>query len=451
MHFTSLTFADEIGSHAYLLELGGTRIILDCGIHPKKTGYETLPDIRDLKPNSIDAILISHAHLDHIGGLPFLHRDQEDATVVMSKPTHMVGKALLHNSVNVMKAQRQELGVNEYPLFTHREIDEMSKSWNRRNIGQRFRIDPNQADAPVTCEFYPAGHVLGAVGISVSYRDHHIFYTGDMHFEDQTLSVAADFPDEDIDTLIVETTRGDQERPAEYTRENEKLRLGDTIAETFDRGGAVLIPVFALGKTQETLLMLHELMLEGVIPDNTPIHIGGLSTKMTMLTDTIGDEWPRRHGDMKLLEDLPMLRPLERGKPIPGSRPGHIYLYSSGMMTEHTVSHVFARHILPNHKNSLLFVGYCDPDSPAGQIQQAATGDVVTLEGKKVQLNCQVERFDFSGHAPRDQILDYIQRVNARRVILIHGDGPARQWFANQLADSDSEVIIPTGGDKIAL
>ena len=451
MYFTSLTHADDIGSHAYLLDLGGTRIILDCGIHPKKAGYTTLPDIRGLEPDSIDSILISHAHLDHIGGLPFLFRAHKEAMVVMSKPTFLVGKALLHNSVNVMKSQRLELGVEESPLFSHREIDEFSRSWNRRTIGQRFRIDPSHAESPVTCEFHPAGHVLGAVGISISYRDHNIFYTGDIHFEDQTLSVGAKLPEEGIDTLIVETTRGAQERDPDYTREKEKLRLGETIAGAFDRGGSALIPVFALGKTQETLLMLHELMGEGVIPRDTPIHIGGLSTKMTMLTDKIGDEWPRRHSDMELLEDLPTLRPLERGKQIPGARPGHIYLYSSGMMSEHTVSHVFAKYILPSSKNAVLFVGYCDPDSPAGKIQASEDGDIIVLEGKKIQLKCKVERFDFSGHSPRNQILDYIRRVNPSKVLLVHGDTPARQWFAEELADDDFEVIIPPDGERLAL
>ena len=449
--FTSLTRSDEIGSHAYLLEFGKTRVVVDAGIHPIKVGYETLPDFEDLTPGSLDAILISHAHLDHLGGLPPLQRDHPEATIVMSDPTKLVGKALLHNSVNVMKAQKSEQNVTEYPLFTHREVDSMASDWVTRRPGQRFRIDPLHGDSPVTCELYPAGHVLGAVAISMSYRDHHILYSGDIHFEDQSLSRAADLPTENIDTLIIETTRGDQARPENYTREGEKLRFGETIAAAFSRHGSVLVPVFALGKTQETLLMLHELMLEGVIPGDTPIHIGGLSTKMTMLTDKIGDSWRRRHPEMKLLEDLPTLRELERGAELPGARPGHIYLYSSGMMTEHTISHRFAGQILPHSSNALLFVGYADPDSPGGKILAADPGDMISLGNRTVPLACEVEKFDFSGHAPRQQLLDYIVKLSPQRAILVHGDTPARNWFAEQLEGFPTEAIVPGAGDKISL
>ncbi|NNE94372.1 MAG: MBL fold metallo-hydrolase [Verrucomicrobiales bacterium] len=444
MFFTSLANPDEIGSHSYLFELGGTRVILDAGIHPKKAGYTTLPAFDLIEQDSVDGIIISHAHLDHLGSLPVLFRNQRHAAVVMTEPTAELGKALLHNSVNVMKAQKAELGVIEYPFFSHRELDEMYKFWLTRRPGQQFRIENEHdtASESVVCEMFFAGHVLGAVGVQMKCRDRTIFYTGDVHFEDQTLSRGADFPESGIDTLIIETTRGDHARDPDYTREAERNRMGEAAAAALNRGGSVLIPVFALGKTQEVVLMLHELMQAGILPGDTPIHIGGLSTKMTHLVDKLVGRWPRGHEEIELLADLPNLRLLEKGSVELNCQPGRIYCYSSGMMTEHTVSHRFAPKILSDERNALLFVGYADPDSPAGRIQSG---------NSEFPVRCPVERFDFSGHAPRDQLLDYIRRVNPKRVILVHGDAPARAWFADQLADSEMEVMIPETGKKINL
>src|SRR5690606_37345945 len=120
------------------------------------------------------------------------------------------------------------------------------------------------------------------------------FYTGDVHFEDQTLVRGAEFPVEKFDAMAIETTRGDHQRDPGYSRAAEQRRLGEAINRTLDRGGAVLIPVFAFGKTQELLLMLRELIDANVIPP-VPVHIGGLSTRMTQIADRFSHDPGRNH------------------------------------------------------------------------------------------------------------------------------------------------------------
>ena len=136
-------------------------------------------------------------------------------------------------------------------------------------------------------------------------------------------------------------------------------------------------------------------------------------------------------------------------------KPRRIYALSSGMMTEHTLSNVFARRMLADPRHAILFVGYADPDSPAGRLRAAAAGEMVTLneDAPPVERRCQVEVFDFSAHSQRDDILSYIRRLKPKKVVLVHGDPPAIAWFQRTLAveEPGMEVIVPPPGVAIEL
>ncbi|MEM6915214.1 MAG: MBL fold metallo-hydrolase [Verrucomicrobiota bacterium] len=452
MLFKNLARYPDIGSNSYLLDIGKTRIVLDAGTHPKHTGRDTLPRFEEIEPDSVDAIFVSHPHLDHIGGLPVLMQQQISAAVAMTEATRESGAALLHNSVNVMQSQKEELNEPSYPLYSHRRVNEYERLWFAREVGEVFSV--GSVDR-VECEFFPAGHVQGAVGIRIEGADHRVFYTGDVHFEDQTLTRAARFPTEGIDTLIIETTRGGYERDPSYTREREKARLGESIRKTLERGGSVLVPVFAFGKTQEFLLMLQELRQAGEIPV-VPVHIGGLSTRMSQIADQFADSDERLHSGTRLLEDFEDLHILPRGHLEPEFHPGRIYALSSGMMSEHTVSNRFARHILRSELNSLIFVGYADSETPAGKIIASGQGGRVQMDEKNAHesvIHCEVHRFDFSGHAPRDQIADYAHSCSPKNVILVHGDPEARNWFLDELTRRlpESRILVPKPGEEISL
>lgn len=457
MHFQSFARGEiDVGAHCYLLEMGGARVILDAGTHPQHDGYDTLPRLEDLPDEDLDGIVVTHAHHDHIGALPVLCRHDPHAPVYATGETFDIGEAMLHNSVNVMKSQRRELGIGAYPLYTHREIDEISRSWLPRKFGQRFALGPGGG---LSGSLLPAGHVLGAAGALFRDAAHSVFYTGDVHFEDQTLCAAADFSaleGEPLDALIIETTRGDSERRPDYSRESEIERLVAAIAETLDQGGSVLLPVFALGKTQELLLILHQAIESGRLP-SVPVHIGGLSTKITKLFDQLSDHVRRHHRGFRILDHFPELVIPRRKDPLPPYEPGRIYAISSGMMSENTVSNRFAHHFLPNPDNSILFVGYADPGTPGGRILAAEPGEKVSLNdrgsGRRLPVDCRVEKFDFSGHAPREQLLEFIVKSDPKHVLLVHGDEPARQWFADRIGEQKPgmRVTIPTPGEKIAL
>ncbi|MEM7145254.1 MAG: MBL fold metallo-hydrolase, partial [Verrucomicrobiota bacterium] len=439
--FQSLTRQNEIGANSYLLSLGDNRIVLDSGLHPRETGNDALPNFSLLNDTHVDGIVVTHPHLDHVGSLPVLQRRHHHSKVFLTHPTADLTEAMLHNSVSVMTSQREQLEIREYPLFTHKEIDQIQSAWEIRAPDRPFPIG-NHGD-PVECEFYDAGHVLGSVGTMFRHNDLKVFYTGDVHFEDQTLSRQAAFPEGPVDVVITETTRGDSPRPADYSRSSESTRFAEAINATIQRGGSVLIPVFALGKTQEILTLIHELRSRGEIPANAPVFIGGLSTKMTTIYDAHAQSARRHHPGFKILDDMELLLTLPRQRrrrrdkrPAPPEpSPGCIYALSSGMVTENTVSNAFARNLLPDPRHSILFVGYADPETPGGKILDAQHGDLITLHPDEppVLLGARVEKFDFSGHAPRDHIVDAIDRLSPKKILLVHGDPSSLEWTAQEL------------------
>ena len=450
MRFRNLTRRREIGANSYLLESGQHRIVLDSGMDPKNVGFDAMPDFGPLPLNSADAIIVTHAHHDHIGSVPVLQRRQEKTSVFMTEPTGEVGSAMLHNSVNVMMKQREEHSINEYPLFTHRELDDIRAQWIYRDYDKPFEI-PNTG---MKASFHDAGHIIGSAGVLIRENGNSLFYTGDVNFESQTIAQAADFPMENIDVMIMETTRGDHVRRADYTRRSEKEKLASVIRETWEGGGSVLIPVFALGKTQEVLLMLHELYEQDLIPE-MPVFIGGLSTKITVLYDHYANRTRRHYPGFHLLEDIEMLvAPRKRRREI-NYQPRSIYALSSGMMTEQTTSNQFAWKVLDNPKNTICFVGYCDPDSPGGKIRSAKPGEMIKLDAKlpAAQLKCRVESFDFSAHATRETICDYAEKVRPKKMLLVHGDESAQIWFQNRFRETlpECEVIRPSMHEPIEL
>jgi len=449
-----LTRQTEIGANSYFLELDGKKLVLDAGLHPKRVGDAALPNYRSIPDGSLDAILISHAHQDHIGSLPVLMRRQPQARVFMTHATAKLSDVMLHNSVNVMSRQRDELKIPTYPLFTHREADHASELWQSVGFRQYWSVEGERVPRPdhdSTFEMYDSGHILGSAGILFRAEGKKVFYTGDVNFLEQTLMRGADFPEEDIDILIIETTRGDRALAAGYTRKAEEQRFLTAIDEAFNKGGSILVPVFALGKTQEILTMLHLFKRHGEL-QHVPIYIGGLSTKVTIVHDQLASQAPRQYEGLQLLDSVgPHVL---SSRDIQSTQIGRrrIYALSSGMMTEKTLSNQLAERFLIDPRQSVLFVGYADPESPGGRLKAARMGDLVQLDDglPSQRLACQVSDFDFSAHAPREVLFDYIRKLSPKIVILVHGDPPAVSWFKSRIATELPEVqtVIPEPGKE---
>ena len=458
MKFLNLTRRTEIGANSYYLEIGGHRLVLDCGMHPKNTGEDALPYLKAIAGRDIEAILISHAHQDHIGTLPLIMRRFPSARVFMTEATAEVGSVLLHNSVNVMTRQREEVGEASYPLFTHRETDRASERWRRCPLRQRISIAgeraPQREREALTFEFFEAGHVLGSAGILVRAEGKTVFYTGDVNFDDQTIMQAAVFTEEKIDVLIMECTRGDHAKPGGWTRAGEERRFAEALESAFERGACVLIPVFALGKTQEILAMLYKFRRHRLLPE-FPIYIGGLSSKFTDIYDRRAHTTRRQLPRLQLMrEAAPFILNDETVRDAP-LRAGRAYVLSSGMMIPNTLSNVLARRLIENPQHSIFFVGYANPESPAGLLREAGKGGEVALDPDKPpqRVRCNIEQFQFSAHATREGLIEYARKISPRKIVLVHGDPPAVEWMRATLVAElpNTDVIVPTPGEEIGL
>lgn len=454
--FTNLTRSNEIGANCYFLQLGDKGILLDAGMHPKAEGWNATPNLDYLRQHQADAILLTHAHHDHTGSLPLVMSYQQDAKVFMSEATHRMAEALLHNSVNVMKRQREELGISEYPLYTHIDIDKCVKLWQACHLGDRWSLQgfPSRMEEEVWFRFHHAGHIMGSVAVEIHHPGGSILYTGDINFSDQTILKKACLPETGIDTLIIETTRGSNPTPPDHTRAKIVERLIDSINATFDNGGAVMIPVFAMGKCQEVLTILHQAHESGALQD-CKIFIGGLSKTFSFIYDRTIDFDQRHQPAVPIMEDI---KPeIMDGRTASTMKPKcrHIYLISSGMMSENTLSNLLAQRMLARERDAILFVGYADPESPAGRLRATPRGQRVVISEKAGDqpVLCKVDYFDLTAHANREDLLNYILTLNPRTCLLVHGDKPALEWFQHELQNRrpKMDVLIPKSGEEISL
>jgi Cft2 family RNA processing exonuclease len=456
MRFTNLTRGAGIGSNCYRLDLPEGTVILDCGMHPEHVGHDSTPMLEELENGSVRSTILTHAHQDHVGCLPLLQSRQPGMPVLMTAGTARIADVMLHNSVNVMIRQQEELKLTDYPLSSHRAIEMAARSWQYCPLERPVNLDGERSTeiSGTTVTFHDAGHILGSTGVMIRSEGKKFFYTGDVNFEDQTIQSGASFPEEPVDVLLMETTRGDAPLPEGFTRVNEEERFAKAVAAALEEGASVTIPVFALGKTQEVMAMLWKMQRERIIPP-TPIYIGGLGSKITAVYDGMASQVPRRFPKLQLMNEVAPY--VAGGKEIQSLNPRKraIYALSSGMMTENTLSNIFAKKVLPDPSQYLFFVGYADPNSPAGHVRNATPGSNVQLtsNGAPVPFHCHRDIFTFSAHARREDLLAYAIKVNPKTVLLVHGDDPAIEWFKRELyaALPGTKVIAPPPGQEIEL
>jgi len=440
--FLSLGGAGKIGASCFYLNIGGAGIILDCGMHPQKVGLEALPNFDLIKDLSVDYVLISHAHQDHLSALPYLVKKHPYIKIITTPQTRALAELTLHDSVEILKKQLTE--EDKLNVYSHDEIDLLIQSIEYKSYNENFIVGNvfNLDDDSINVRFLDAGHILGSASIFLEYKGEKIFYTGDVNLKNQKLLKGAILPKEEIDVLILETTYGATDSSTISDWKEEELRFTKSVNQIINDGGSILIPVFSLGKMQEIISLLWSLMQQNKIT-TVDIYSGGIADKISKVYDynrfvvnMIDPEFEIKSIPGKNLYDVERVESFLKSPCI--------VLASSGMMIEGTASFNLAKHWIKHSKSAIFTVGYMEKNTPGYKIANVSTGEKIKLSeaGDGEEVKCIIKQFRFSAHSRREDLLKIVKKLKPKKVILVHGDPPAIDWMGAAILKDDKNIKV---------
>ncbi len=409
-----------------MLSTPETKVLIDCGVNvgsdDNATPYLYIPEVSPI--SQIDAVVLTHAHLDHSGLIPLLYKYGYEGPVYCTPPTRDLMALLQLDFIDVAAKEGKTIP------YESSMIRETLKHTITLNYGDVTDIAP---DMKLT--LHNAGHILGSSVVHFHVGDglYNIAFTGDHKYEKTRLFDPAvnSFPR--IETIITESTYGGSKDMQPSRREAEN-RLKDIVKETIARGGTVLIPAFAVGRSQEVMLVLEEIIRKGFIDDNIPVYLDGMIWEATAIHTTYPEYL---NGELKnlifhkgmnpfLADCFEQVDSVEKRKDIlTNPRPG-VILATSGMLNGGPIME-YLRAYGPDEKNALVFVGYQAEGTMGRRLQKGWSEVPVYNNGKSdiIKINLQVQTVDgFSGHSDRRQLMDYIKKMKPRpeHILTEHGD-----------------------------
>lgn len=458
MRYVSLGDTHEIAASCHHVTFGGTGLVLDAGMDPDKDGYEALPPFEWLRDRPVDHVVVTHAHHDHLGALPVLTREVPHARVWLSRPTAMLAETLLPSSARLQKRRAREGSTTAAPVFDVETAEGLSYLYETPPLDTPFDLAGLHAEGPLAGTFYHAGHVLGAVGLLLDGYEtppdggapvrRRVFYTSDTSVRPQTILAPADYPDGPLDALIIESTLGADPLAAATTRKAEEKRFGEALARVVARGGSALVPVFALGRSQDVLAMIGRFKKRGVLPADTPVYTAGSMRAVAEVYDKTRETTPRLDPDFEVFGVAQERLPRTGARLDEAIAAGGIFVVASGMLFERTPSFDIAQKLVSDERHGVFFVGFSKEGSPGARLLDAsASGEPMVfddLQGPQT-IRADVERFRFSGHADRDDLVAVVGRLAPKTVVLVHGETAAKQWLkeAIEAARPETRVVIP--------
>lgn len=432
--------AQMVTGSNYLLESGKTRILIDCGLFQGSNycddlNFEPFP----YDPKTIDAVLVTHGHIDHIGRVPKLVRAGFRGKIYSTPPTKDSAEFLLLDSEHVLR--EEALNHKRTPMYDIEDVNNAMKLWQKVSYHEKFSIGDFQV------EFYDAGHVLGSAFVVLEAEGKRIVFSGDLGNPDTPFIHPLEKVT-DVDYLITESTYGNSIHPSGASRTE---ALEDVIEEISKNKGVLVIPAFALERTQEMIYEIDELVRNNRIP-KIPVFIDSpLAIKLTSVYQKYSTD-PKyfrdeaidliRHGDA--LFNFPGLRltlTTEQSKEIREVMAPKVVVAGSGM--SHGGRILFhERDYLGDAKNGILFVGYQAKNSLGRIILEGAEtvhilGQMITVKAKKYEIS------SYSAHADQPGILAWIEpmKKNLKKVFLTHGELEQQKPLAQKILD---EYALPT-------
>ncbi|MEM4605698.1 MAG: beta-CASP ribonuclease aCPSF1 [Candidatus Pacearchaeota archaeon] len=454
VRLTFLGSGRQVGRSSLLLQTPQTKILIDCGIDVSAQNSDRFPifNAPEFDINELDAIVISHAHLDHTGLLPYLFKMGYRGPVYMTTPTRDLAALLALDLIGVSYKQANT------PLFSVSDVSEMVKHSICLNFNEVTDIAPD-----VRITFYNSGHTLGSamVHFNIGNGLHNFVYTGDLKFGKTRLLDPAITRFPRVETLLIESTYGAKENIFPSRRETEE-ELVNFIKKIILRGGKVLIPELGLGRAQETMLVLYDSINQGKI-DKIPIYIDGMIWDINAIHTVYPEFLSRSVMDSIFQENNPFLSDIfkqvgsaqERKKVIEEPTPS-VILATSGMLVGGASVEYF-RELADNEKNGICFVCYQGAGSLGRQVQEGLKETNFNVDGKeeKVPIKLEVKTIEgFSAHSSRSELMAFISKITPKpkKIIINHGEQTRSLDLASSIYRTFKiETIVPRNLDAIRL
>lgn len=462
MIFVALGDTDAIGASCLFLKIDGTGLVLDAGADPEQEGLDSLPRFDIIHHNAdwyVDHAIVTHAHHDHIGALPVLIEHFPHVMVHMTRATRDLAEFVLPASIRVQRRKLREGSSNHPPLFDEEQLEIISYLYLTHELETPFDVTGLRAKTPVKAQFYYSGHILGSAGVLLTYEkdgaERRVFYSSDTNLRSQAIIPGGRYPDDPVDVLILESTLGADPEAEQTTRRTEERKFAEAIQRVLERNGTVLVPVFALGRAQEVLALIDRFKQRGYIPADVPVYTAGGMRAIADIYDTSRYYTPRLNPDFQVFGVAQRRMPRSQVAKRNALEGPSIHVVSSGMMFEGSLSNWVAQHLVEDEENAIFLVGFAKEDSPAHRLLEAASNgtDGVLLDPRMGMqpLHCDVQRFRFSGHSHRRDLIELVEKLKPKKVILVHGDRDARQWMADNIKFfyPEVEIFLPEVGAPI--
>lgn len=449
-----LTFyggAQSVTGSNYMLESEGTKILIDCGLF-QGASFSELKNYEkfDYDPKAVAAVCVTHAHIDHIGRIPQLHKLGFEGRIYSTEPTRDFAEALLLDTEHMMR--EESLRYHKKAIYEMEDVNHAMGLWVGVPYHKKITIGPFEI------EFYDAGHVLGSSSIVVSVEGKRIVFSGDLGNTPPPFIHPTE-PIPDVDYALIESTYGD--RFHERLEERQNL-LEDVIEETVKAGGTLMIPAFALERTQELLFELSDLVREGKIPQ-APVFVDSpLAIKLTAVYQKYSTNAMyfseeavvrfRKGGAMFNFPGLTMSLTVEQSKAINNVEPPKVIIAGSGMSQGGRILHHEGRY-LSDPRSTILFVGYQSVSSLGRHIQEGMK--IVRVLGEDVPVRCKIRSISgYSAHADQGQLLRWLEpmRERVKRVFVVQGEENSSTVFAQRVIDALAiQAEVPAPGSTVVL
>lgn len=457
--------AQNVTGSRHLMEANGTRILVDCGLYQERQLRARNWDPFLIPAESIDAVLLTHAHLDHCGFLPKLVREGFKGKIYCTAATAEIAKIILLDSAHLQeedaeyKHRRHEREGRkgpypEVPLYTTADAEACFPLFSPVRYREAIQVG-NGLEAT----FYDAGHILGSSIIRAKVRqdgqERIILFSGDIGRPDRPIVCDPTVFDK-ADYVLIESTYGN--RVHKDTEDIKKL-IGNVINSTKKAGGNIIIPSFALERSQEVLYYINELLLENIIPRLMVFLDSPMAARVTRvfqhhpeLFDEEMTEFVKQHESPFNLPGLKVVSSSEESKTINHIKGTVIVIAGSGMCTGGRIKHHLVNNIT-RPESTIMFVGYQAVGTLGRQIVDGARK--VRILGQKYKVKAKVVRIQgFSAHADRDELLNWLKELQAapRGVFVVHGEAESARAFGNYVRKKTGwEVTVPDYQDEAIL